>query len=166
MQPIADERGFFARAWCPDEFAAAGLDPRAAALNVSYNRAAGTLRGMHMQAHPHGEAKLVRCTAGAVFDVIADLRPESPTYTRWFAAELSARNRIALYIPEGFAHGFQTLEPDTEVLYLMSAPHVPEAATGVRWDDPVLGIDWPPAAERVISDRDRAYPDLVPEPRP
>jgi dTDP-4-dehydrorhamnose 3,5-epimerase len=162
LEPVHDERGFFARAWSPDEFAARGLDTRLAACNVSYNAAAGTLRGMHHQAAPHGEVKLVRCTAGAIFDVIVDLRPGSPTHAGWFGVELSAATRTALYIPEGFAHGFQTLAPHSEVLYLMSSPYVPEAARGVRWDDPAFGIEWPPADARVISERDRAYPDHRP----
>jgi dTDP-4-dehydrorhamnose 3,5-epimerase len=164
LEPIEDERGSFARSWCPEEFGRHGLDTRVAACNVSVNRARGTLRGMHYQAAPHGEAKLVRCTAGAIHDVIVDLRPASPTYCRWFAVELTARNRSALYVPEGFAHGFQTLEPETEVLYMMSAAHVPEAARGVRWDDPAFGIEWPPGP-RVMSERDRTYPDFVPEER-
>lgn len=163
LEPIEDERGFFARSWSPEELASHGLDTRVAACNVSYNEAPGTLRGMHYQADPHGEVKLVRCTAGAIFDVIVDLRPGSPTHRGWFGAELSAANRTALYVPEGFAHGFQTLVAGSEVLYLMGAPFVAEAARGVRWDDPSFGIDWPPAARRVMSDRDRTYPDYTPE---
>jgi dTDP-4-dehydrorhamnose 3,5-epimerase len=162
LEPIEDERGFFARAWSPDEFEEHGLDARIAACNVSLNRRAGTLRGLHYQAAPHGEAKLVRCTAGAVYDVIVDLRPESPTYCRWQAARLTASNRAALYVPERFAHGFQTLEPDSEVLYLMTTGYVAEAARGVRWDDAAFGIEWPDA-ERSMSARDASYPDFVPQ---
>ncbi|MBJ7454425.1 MAG: dTDP-4-dehydrorhamnose 3,5-epimerase [Thermoleophilia bacterium] len=163
LDRIEDERGFFARSWSPEEFAAYGLSTDLAACNVSFNAAAGTLRGMHFQADPHGEVKLVRCTAGAIFDVLVDLRPGSPTHRRWTGAVLSAENRSALYIPEGFGHGFQTLVPDSEVLYLMSSPYVAEAARGVRWDDPAFGIDWPPAEHRVMSERDRTYPDYAPE---
>ena len=163
IEPIEDERGMFARSWCPDDFSLHGLDPRLAACNISFNQANGTLRGMHYQASPHEEAKLVRCTAGAIYDVIVDLRPDSPTFCRWFAVELTAHNRTALYVPSGFANGFQTLEPESEVLYLMSTPYVVEAARGVRWDDPAFAIDWPPAARRVISERDRTYPDFVSE---
>jgi dTDP-4-dehydrorhamnose 3,5-epimerase len=163
LEPIEDERGMFARSWCPTEFSRRGLDSRLSACSVSVNRAAGTLRGMHYQASPHGEAKLVRCTAGAIYDVIIDLRPESSTFTRWFGLELTASNRTALYAPQGFAHGFQTLEAESEVLYLISTPYIAEAARGVRWDDPAFAIDWPPAARRVISERDRTYPDFLPE---
>ncbi|MBY0307950.1 MAG: dTDP-4-dehydrorhamnose 3,5-epimerase [Phycisphaerales bacterium] len=162
LEPIEDERGFFARAWCPDEFSREGLDARVAACNVSFNRRALTLRGMHYQAAPHGEAKLVRCTAGAIHDVIVDLRPSSPTYCRWHAVELSAGNRLALYVPAGFAHGFLTMSEASEVLYLMSRPHMPEAARGVRWDDPHFGIEWP-AQPRIISRRDEEYPDYEPD---
>jgi dTDP-4-dehydrorhamnose 3,5-epimerase len=161
LDPIEDERGFFARAFGVEEFGAVGAETVVHAVNISFNRAVGTLRGMHFQAEPHGEAKLVRCTAGAIFDVIVDLRPGSPTRARWYGARLDASNRSALYIPRGVAHGFQTLEPDSEVLYLMSSPYVPEAARGVRWNDPAFGIDWPEVPQRVINDRDRTYPDYV-----
>jgi dTDP-4-dehydrorhamnose 3,5-epimerase len=161
LEPIGDERGFFARAFGVEEFGAMDAETVVHAVNISFNRAAGTLRGMHFQAEPHGEVKLVRCTAGAIFDVIVDLRPASPTHARWYGARLDASNRSALYIPTGFAHGFQTLEPDSEVLYLMSSPYVPEAARGVRWDDPAFGIDWPEASRRVINERDRTYPDYA-----
>ena len=160
IEPIGDERGMFARAWSEEEFRERELDARVAACNISFNVALGTLRGMHYQVEPHEEAKLVRCTAGAVYDVIVDLRRESDTYCRWFGIELTARNRTALFIPAGFGHGFQTLAPDSEVLYLMSAPYVPEAAAGVRWNDPVFGIAWPDAEVRVMSERDRTYPDF------
>jgi dTDP-4-dehydrorhamnose 3,5-epimerase len=157
---IEDERGFFARTWCEREFREHGLDPRLAQCSVSFNRRAGTLRGMHYQAAPHGEAKLVRCTMGAIYDVVVDLRPDSPAFRRWTAVELSARNRRMLYIPEGLAHGFQTLEPDTEVFYQISEFYHPGSARGVRWNDPAFGIEWPEAAERVMSERDAAYPDF------
>jgi dTDP-4-dehydrorhamnose 3,5-epimerase len=156
---LEDERGFFARTFCRREFAAHGLNPDLVQCSLSYTARAGTLRGLHYQAAPHQEAKLVRCTRGAVYDVIVDLRRESPTFRRWTAVELSADNRLMLYVPEGCAHGFQTLRAATEVLYQMSAFHDPDAARGVRWDDPAFRIDWP-AAERVISERDRHYPDF------
>jgi dTDP-4-dehydrorhamnose 3,5-epimerase len=158
-EPHTDERGFFARTWCAREFAERGLSARFVQASVSHNPRRGTLRGLHYQAAPHAEAKLVRCTRGAVYDVALDLRPGSPTYRRHVAVVLDARSHRALYIPEGCAHGFQTLEDDTDVLYQMSAFHAPEAARGVRWDDPAFAIPWP-AAERLISARDRAYPDF------
>jgi dTDP-4-dehydrorhamnose 3,5-epimerase len=157
---LEDERGFFARTWCEREFRAHGLNPRLVQCNVSYNRARSTLRGMHYQAAPHEEAKLVRCTMGAVHDVVVDLRPDSPTFRQWVAVELSARNRTMLYVPEGFAHGFQTLEDDTEVFYQMSELYHPECARGVRWDDPAFGIEWP-LPPRALSERDRQYVDFV-----
>lgn len=160
-QRLEDERGFFARAWCADEFAQQGLNPRLAQCSISYNIARGTLRGMHYQAAPHEEAKLVRCTAGAIFDVIVDLRPDSPTYLQHIGATLTADNRQMLYVPEGFAHGFQTLEDRTEVFYQMSTPYAPGSARGLRWDDPILGILWPEAPS-TISERDRTWPDFVP----
>ena len=155
---LEDERGFFARTFCVEEFAARGLNTTVAQCNVSYNRRRGTLRGLHYQAPPHEEAKLVRCTAGAAFHVVVDIRPGSPTFRRWHAVELSARNRNMLYIPEGFAHGFQTLDDHTELAYLMSKAYVPQAARGIRWDDPDLAIQWPSAAGLVISPRDLALP--------
>jgi dTDP-4-dehydrorhamnose 3,5-epimerase len=154
-----DERGFFARAWCRDEFDDHGLVPQLAQCSISRNRLAGTLRGMHFQTAPHEEAKLVRCTAGAVFDVIIDLRQDSATYGEWLGVELEAERGNALYVPKGFAHGFQTLVDETDVLYMISDPYVPETASGVRWDDPAFGIDWPDANVRTISDRDRSWPD-------
>jgi dTDP-4-dehydrorhamnose 3,5-epimerase len=154
-----DERGFFARAWCRDEFEDHGLVPELAQSSISRNSRAGTLRGMHFQTAPHEEAKLVRCTAGAIFDVIVDLRPDSPTYTEWLGVELEAERGNALYVPKGFAHGFQTLVDETDVLYMISDPYVPEAASGVRWDDPAFAIEWPEAETRTISERDRAWPD-------
>jgi dTDP-4-dehydrorhamnose 3,5-epimerase len=153
-----DGRGFFARTFCIEEFAARGLNPTIAQCSVSFNRRRGTLRGLHYQAPPHEEAKLVRCTAGAVFDVVVDLRPGSSTFKHWLGIELSAENHRMVYIPEGFAHGFQTLADDTEVFYQISTVYVAEAARGIRWDDPELGIRWPAAADRVISPRDLLLP--------
>jgi dTDP-4-dehydrorhamnose 3,5-epimerase len=162
-QEIQDERGYFARIWCQRELAEHGLDSRLAQCSVSYNPKKATLRGMHYQIGPHRESKLVRCIRGAIHDVIIDLRPESETFKHHFAIQLSAANRRMLYIPEQFAHGFQTLEDDTEILYLISEFHAPESARGVRWDDPAFAIAWPPG-ERIISERDRSYPDFVQEP--
>jgi dTDP-4-dehydrorhamnose 3,5-epimerase len=155
-----DERGFFGRIWTQKEFAAQGLDPRLVECNISFNKKKGILRGMHFQAAPHGQAKLVRCTMGAIYDVIVDLRPDSATFKEWVAVELTARNRLMLYIPEEFAHGFQTLEDATEVLYQMSEGYAPESSRGVRWNDPAFGIEWP-SAERTIIARDREYPDFT-----
>jgi dTDP-4-dehydrorhamnose 3,5-epimerase len=156
-----DERGFFARTFDRDEWIARDMDPTVAQCNTSFNRRAGTLRGMHFQADPHGEPKLVRCTRGAIWDAIVDLRPESATHRSWFAAVLTAANGRALYVPAGMAHGFQTLEAESEVLYMMGHEYVPESARGVRWDDPAFGIEWPepPPGGRTISGRDAAYPD-------
>lgn len=159
-EPIADERGFFARTWCRNEFAENGLNPGLVQCNISYNKTRGTLRGMHYQQAPHAEAKLVRCTQGGIFDVIIDLRPDSGTFTRWFGTELTAENRKALYVPEGFAHGFITLRDDTEVLYQMSEFFHAECAAGVRWDDPAFSIRWP-AEVKVISERDKSYRSFV-----
>jgi dTDP-4-dehydrorhamnose 3,5-epimerase len=163
-QPIEDERGFFARTFSAEEFAERGLDVRVDQCSVSFNARAGTLRGMHYQAAPHGETKLVRCTRGAIFDVAVDLRPDSPTYLRWAGLELTAENGRALYVPEGCAHGFQTLTDGAEVLYQISTPYVPDAARGVRWDDPAFGIEWPeaPPGGRTMSARDAEYPDFDP----
>ena len=158
----ADERGSFGRSYCSHEFERHGLNPRIAQCNVSYNRRSGTLRGMHYQVPPHQEAKLVRCTRGAVYDVIVDLRRDSPTYLEWIAIELRSDPGATvkmLYIPEGFAHGFQTLEDDTDVFYQMSEMYAPAAARGFRWNDPALSIEWP-GPVTVISDRDRNYADL------
>jgi dTDP-4-dehydrorhamnose 3,5-epimerase len=159
MELLADERGFFARSYCAEEFAARGLGPELRQCSVSYNARPGTLRGMHYQAAPREEHKLVRCTAGAVFDVIVDVRPSSPTYRRWFAAELSAANRRSLFIPPGFAHGFMSLSADTEVYYMISVAHSPELGRGFRWNDPAFAIEWP-MAPTVISARDASYPLL------
>jgi dTDP-4-dehydrorhamnose 3,5-epimerase len=154
-----DERGFFARTWDPHEFEAHGLNPRLAQCSVSYNKKKGTLRGMHYQEKPHEEAKLVRCTMGAIYDVIIDLRQESATFRQWTATELTADSRRMFYIPEGVAHGFLTLEDDTEIFYQMSEIQVPDKARGVRWNDPAFGVEWPMAVQ-VISERDKDYPDF------
>ncbi len=156
---IEDERGFFARSFCTREFEAHGLNPRGVQCSISFTKMKGTLRGLHFQRPPHVEVRLVRCTAGALYDVIVDLRADSPTFGKHFGVELSARNRKMLYVPEGFAHGFQTLENDTEVFYQMSELFVPDAAAGVRWNDPAFGIEWP-IEVTVISERDRTYPDF------
>jgi dTDP-4-dehydrorhamnose 3,5-epimerase len=156
-----DDRGFFARAWCADEFAAAGLPDRFVQTSMSWNEHRHTMRGMHWQAEPHGEGKLVRCTRGAILDVAVDLRSESPSYLQHIAVRLDEDNRRALFLAPGLAHGFLTLEAGTEVLYQMDTPYVPEAARGARWDDPAFAIAWP-AVPEVISERDRSYPDLVP----
>lgn len=159
LERIEDDRGFFARSFCQEEFRAHGLSPVVAQCNVSWNRRKGTLRGMHFQAKPHEEAKLVRCTRGAIWDAIVDLREDSPTRLRWHAVELSADNRLALYVPEGFAHGFQTLQDDSEVLYQMAESYRPGLARGIPWNDPKLGIGWP-LADPILSERDRGYPPL------
>lgn len=158
---IEDERGFFARTFCRREFEAHKLDPNLVQCSVSYNARRGTLRGMHYQAAPNPEPKVVRCTAGAVHDVILDLRRESATFRQWVAVELTADNRRMVYIPAGMAHGFQTLADGTEVFYQMAAYYHPESARGVRWDDPAFRIEWP-AAERILSERDRGYADFQP----
>ncbi len=156
-----DERGYFARTFGADEFGRAGLNPAVAQCSTSFNRLAGTVRGLHFQAPPHAECKLVRCTRGAIFDVAVDLRKSSPTYCQWFAVELTPDGGRMLYIPEGLAHGFQALEDETEVAYQISAEYAPTHAGGVRWDDPVFGIQWP-LAVTTISERDREYPDFAP----
>lgn len=159
IEPLEDDRGFFARLWCRDELARKGLASDLAQISVSFNRRRGTLRGMHYQVAPHEEVKLVRCTRGAIYDVLVDLRPGSPTYRRWMSAELTADNRRTLYVPKGVAHGFQTLTDDAEVLYQISEFHHPESARGVRWDDPAFGIEWPDQAP-ILSGRDSGYPDF------
>lgn len=160
LEPAEDERGFFARAFDADAFAARGMASRFAQCSLSFNRRKGTLRGLHFQAPPHMEAKLVRCVRGAVFDVIVDLRAGSPTFGRWWGAEIGADNRLAVYVPEGFAHGFQTLTDAAELYYQISVPYVPEGSRGLAWDDPALGIRWPDAAGAITSERDRAHPRL------
>ncbi len=156
LEPLADERGFFARSYCLDEFAARGLGTELRQCSVSFNARKGTLRGLHYQAPPHEEHKLVRCTAGAIFDVIVDIRPQSRDCRRWFGTQLSAQNRRALFVPPGFAHGFITLSDAAEVYYMISVPHAPEHARGFHWSDPAFGIQWP-VAPSVISARDAGY---------
>jgi dTDP-4-dehydrorhamnose 3,5-epimerase len=157
LQELRDERGFFARSYCAAEFAAKGLGPELRQCSVSYNARRGTLRGLHYQDAPHEEHKLVRCTAGAIYDVIVDIRQSSPTYRRWYGAELTMANRRSLFIPPGFAHGFVSLTDGAEVYYMISAAHAPEFSRGLRWNDPALAIQWP-LAPTVISARDAAYP--------
>jgi len=155
-----DDRGYFARMWCRREFEQAGLNTSLAQSSVSFSPRRNTLRGMHWQAAPHGEVKIVRCTRGAIWDVIIDLRPESPTYMRHLGVELSADSGRALYIPEGMAHGFVTLVDGSEVFYQMSAFHEPAAARGVRWNDPAFGIEWP-VSTPILHPRDASYPDFI-----
>ncbi len=158
LQKLEDERGFFARTFCQREFQEYGLEPNLAQCNLSYNKVLGTLRGMHFQISPHQEAKLVSCTQGAIHDVIIDLRPDSPTYMKHLAMDLSADEHNALYVPAGFAHGFLTLQPDTCVFYQISEFYTPGYARGFRWNDPAFGIKWP-GEVKMISDRDANYPD-------
>ena len=157
---LEDERGFFARSWCRQEALKVGLNPDVVQCNISFNKKKGTLRGMHYQDNPHEEAKLVRCVRGAIFDAIIDLRPDSITLKKWFAVELTEENKKMLYIPEGFAHGFQTLADNTEVLYQMSEFFHPECARGIRWNDPLFSIEWP-YDERIISEKDQQYQDVI-----
>ena len=165
LQKIEDHRGFFARGWCRDEFATHGLNPDMVQLNVGFSHKKGTLRGLHYQDPPHQEAKLVRCTRGAIFDVIVDLRSGSPTRGQWFGAELTAENALMMYAPEGFAHGYQTLTDDTETYYFTSGYYAAPAAKGVRYNEPAFGISWPlPVA--VISDADERWPDYAAETHP
>jgi len=156
LEPRSDERGFFARTWCQNEFEAHGLNARLVQCSLSFNARKGTLRGMHYQAAPCAETKLVRCTKGAIYDVVLDLRPQSTTFKKWIAVILTAENRNAVYVPEGFAHGFLTLEDETEVLYQMSEFYNAESARGVRWDDPAFQITWPQKVQ-AISQTDRTY---------
>lgn len=160
MEPHADERGFFARTVCADDFAEHGLNGQFVQQSVSFNAQKGTVRGLHFQAAPHEEDKLVRVTQGAIFDVIVDLRQGSSSYSQWFGAELSATNHRQLYIPKGFAHGFQTLEDSSELLYAMTVPYAPGFGRGVRWDDPAIGVDWP-LAPSLIGARDIDLPLLA-----
>ncbi len=157
---IEDERGFFARSFCAREFEKQGLDPQLVQCNISFNKTKGTLRGMHYQSGDKGEAKLVRCTKGSIYDVIIDLRAESPTFKQWIGTELSSENRKMYYIPQGFAHGFQTLQHDSEVFYQMSAYFAPEYAQGIRWNDPQFGIIWPQPTPTLISEKDQQYADF------
>jgi dTDP-4-dehydrorhamnose 3,5-epimerase len=157
VEPREDQRGFFARTWCRQELAAQGLDTEIAQESLSYNRDRGTLRGLHFQRSPHEETKIVRCTRGGIFDVIVDLRPRSPTYLQWQGFELTAGNRKALYVPKGFAHGFQTLTDEAEIAYQISAFYAPDSAGGYRYDDPEFGIAWP-LPVTAISERDLEWP--------
>jgi len=159
LEKQGDGRGFFARAFCADEFARRGLEDHFVQANDSLSSDVGTLRGLHYQLHPHREAKLVRCISGRLYDVIIDLNPESPTFRRWHGIELDSENRLGLYVPPGFAHGFITLEPGTEALYLVTARYAPEHERGVRWNDPYFGITWP-VTPTVMSEKDRSHPDF------
>lgn len=163
LEPLRDERGFFARTWSADEFSERGLAAHFSQCNLSYNKRKGTLRGLHFQKPPHAEAKLITCIAGAIFDVIVDLRSGSPTFKQWTAVELNRNNRLWLYVPEGFAHGYETLEDDSEVFYQVTAPYAPKAASGVRWNDPALAICWPATSEKILSEKDRSWPDFKEE---
>lgn len=161
-EKFEDERGFFARSFSDKEFEAHGINPRMVECNISFNKKKHTIRGMHFQSAPYAQAKLVRCTQGAIFDAMIDLRPDSPTYKQWIAEELTAKNRLMLYVPEGFAHGFQTLENDTEVFYQVSAHYEPASCGGVRWNDSTFDIGWPEVERVILNERDRAYPEYRP----
>ena len=167
-EPICDERGSFSRTWCQYEFERRGLNAKLVQCSTSFNARAGTLRGLHFQRPPHMEAKLVRCTRGAAFDVLVDLRRESPSFGAWTATEVSVANGRMVYVPEGVAHGFQTLEPETELFYQISTYYAPEFASGLQWNDPDIRIAWPePPTERIISAKDRTLPllcELYPAP--
>jgi dTDP-4-dehydrorhamnose 3,5-epimerase len=160
VEPREDARGFFARSWCAHEYEEHGLNTRLVQANLSWNPQQGTLRGMHFQRAPHAEVKVVRATQGAIYDVIIDLREDAPTFKRWIGVELTAENRRALYVPEGFAHGFQTLVPDSEVHYLVTEFYTPSAEGGVRWNDPAFGIEWPDPEHAYLSEKDAAWPDF------
>jgi dTDP-4-dehydrorhamnose 3,5-epimerase len=160
-EKFADQRGFFARSFSQAEFADRGLRTQFVEAGISFNLRRHTLRGMHLQAPPYAQAKLVRCTRGAIYDVMIDLRPESPTYKQWLAEKLSEENRLMLYIPEGCAHGFQTLADNSEVFYQLSAGYDPPSERGVRWNDPAFAIHWPETERIIINERDRTYPDVV-----
>lgn len=160
-QPISDDRGFFSRFWCSEEFGSRGLLSEPTQGNIAFTRRKGTLRGLHYQLAPHEDAKLVRCISGSIFDVAVDLRLDSPTYLKWCGHQLSAKDHDVLYIPEGFAHGYQALEDNTEILYLVSKAYSPEHEVGLRWNDPTVGIEWPLSSDLVISEKDRAWPDYI-----
>lgn len=160
LEKMVDERGFFARTWCQKEFEDQKLNVNLVQCSVSFNRRKGTLRGIHYQAVPHEETKIVRCTRGAIYDVVVDIRPQSPTFKNWIGVLLTADNRDMLYVPEGCAHGFLTLEDDTEILYQMSEFYNPGSARGIRWNDPRFQVAWPQQPE-VMSERDRTYPDFT-----
>jgi dTDP-4-dehydrorhamnose 3,5-epimerase len=160
INKLGDERGFFARSWCQREFEVHGLNPRLVQCNISFNARKGTMRGMHYQAKPYEEAKLIRCTMGSIYDVIIDIRPDSPSFKQYLGIILTPGNYKMLYVPEGFAHGFLTLEDNTEVFYQMSEFYAPDHARGFRWNDSACSIEWPDKVQ-VISDRDRNYPDFT-----
>lgn len=160
LEKFEDERGFFALSWSAKNFAARGLESKLVECNISFNNRKGTVRGMHYQQAPHGQVKVVSCTRGAIYDVIVDLRPASPTFKQWASANLTADNHLAVYVPADFAHGFQTLEDNSEVCYQMSTPYVPGSGRGVRWNDPFIGVEWPMTVE-VINSRDASYADFV-----
>jgi dTDP-4-dehydrorhamnose 3,5-epimerase len=162
IDPRGDERGWFARIWCKREFEEVGLDANWVQCNGSYSRHAGTVRGLHFQTAPHEEAKLIRCIRGSVYDVVADVRPDSPTYGKWVGFELSAENRKMVYVGPGLAHGYQTLEDDTEVLYPVTAFYAPSFERGIRWDDPFFAIMWPDVTNRIVSAKDQSWPDFAP----
>ena len=161
LEPKEDDRGSFTRTFCVEEFTAHGIDARIAQTSISRNVHPSTLRGLHLQHEPHAEGKLIRCTSGAAFDVLVDLRPTSPTYCSWVSIDLAGDSDLQVYAPPGVAHGFLTLEPQTTISYQMTVPYVEGSGSGVRWDDPVLGIEWPTTPE-VISERDASYPDFQP----
>ena len=159
LNKLGDHRGFFARLWCQEEFEEHGLVPNVVQANISFSKIKGTLRGMHYQEEPHAETKFIRCAKGAIYDVIIDIKPDSPTFMQWVSVELTAENYKMLYVPKGYAHGFQSLEPDSEVTYLVSEFYTPQAEGGIRYNDPAFGLDWPlPVAE--ISDKDRSWADF------
>ena len=156
---LKDQRGFFGRAFCRQEFEEIGLDSEICQANISYNKSAGTLRGMHYQKHPYQESKFIRCIRGSIYDVVIDLRKDSPTYCHSFGIELNDENRTALFVPKDFAHGFVTLADDTEVIYMVSQSYVPNAEEGIRWDDPFFAIDWP-INPSLVSPKDAQWPDF------
>jgi dTDP-4-dehydrorhamnose 3,5-epimerase len=161
IEPHVDDRGFFARAWCRREFETTGIQSKFVQANIAFSKEKGTLRGMHFQNAPHAEAKLLRCVKGAIFDVIIDLRPDSPTFKHWFGIELTAENHNMVFIPEGFAHGYLTTAAETEVFYLVSAFYSPEVEGGVRWDDPAFGVEWPMTGNLIVSEKDRSWPHFL-----
>lgn len=163
LEQHSDERGSFARLWCIEELKAQGIDVTFVQANASFSEHRGTMRGLHYQRAPYREAKLIHCTRGAIFDVLVDMRPRSDAYLHWFGAELSAENRRQMFVPEGCAHGYLTLTDGAEVEYVVSSPYRPSAETGIRYDDPTLGIQWP-VPVTVVSPKDRSWPDVVPEP--
>ena len=166
LEKHEDERGFFARAWCDCEFAAHNLNAQWVQANLAYSKAKGTLRGLHYQVAPYQEAKLMRCIRGAIYDVILDVRPESPTFKQWLGVVLTADNHKALYVPQGFAHGYQTLTDDSEVFYPVSQFYTPGSERGIRWNDPTFAIQWPLTEGLVISEKDQNWPDYAGAPSP